>query len=114
MHTVGGELLADDSIGSSRKKNIGWLKSRLAICMLRLLIAECSWTRDLEAIRISRADSYTRPVHAAVVRGDYRVRRRRATRAWTVDADRGLHHVRRDGNRLFYEPRAARFFPNRQ
>ena len=33
---------------------------------------------------------------------------------WTVDAARGLHHVRRDGNRLFYEPRVARFFPNRQ
>ena len=34
------EISSDDSTRSSRKKNIGWLKSRLAICMLRLQIAD--------------------------------------------------------------------------
>src|SRR5258705_10682885 len=40
--------------------------------------ADVHGTWDLEAVRISRADGHTRPVHAVVVRGDHRDRRRRA------------------------------------
>ena len=40
--------------------------------------ADVHGTWDLEAVRSSRADGHTRPVHAVVVRGDHRDRRRRA------------------------------------
>ena len=92
-------------------------------CALRALCAEhrahrCSIAvfraRHVAPVRLAVAAADPRAAFDVLVRRRDRARRRRAARARSFHPAGGADHVRRDGIRLFHQPRAGGLFPDPQ